>query len=96
MVLLLCEKQRKEGNALWPEESRRLEKIKNWATPVILYDMPKDAPWDLCLQGLTNDDESKYGDVQWNWGFSSPVFCFRFFEFSVFVFSGDQRKNFCA
>ena len=60
-----------------------LEKIKNWATPIILFDMPKDsqaiafnfikfkdAPWDLCLQGLTNDDESKYGDVQWNWGLS--------------------------
>ena len=30
----------------------------------------KDAPWDLCLQGLTNDDESKYGDVKWNWGLS--------------------------
>lgn len=24
-------------------------------------------PWELCLQGLTKDDESKYGDVQWNW-----------------------------
>ena len=60
-----------------------LEKIRNWATPIVLFDMPKDsqviafnfikfkeAPWDLCLQGLTNDDESKYGDVQWNWGLS--------------------------
>lgn len=25
-------------------------------------------PWELCLQGLTKDDESKYGDVQWNRG----------------------------
>lgn len=60
-----------------------LEKIKNWATPIILFDMPKDtqaiafnfmafkgSPWDLGLQGLANDDESKYGDVQWNWGLS--------------------------
>ena len=29
-----------------------------------------EVPCDLCLQGLTNDDESKYGDVQWNWGLS--------------------------
>ena len=52
----------------------------NWAKPIVMFDLPKDSqavafffikfqgmPWELGLQGLSRDDETKYHDVQWNW-----------------------------
>ena len=57
-----------------------LKKIMNWAKPIVMFDLPKDSqavafffikfqgmPWELGLQGLSRDDETKYHDVQWNW-----------------------------
>ena len=61
------------------------KKIMNWAKPIVMFDLPKDSqavafffikfqgmPWELGLQGLSRDDETKYHDVQWNWALNYP------------------------
>ena len=59
------------------DEDELYQKIKAWATPVILYDIPenagavgfsieafKDCPWKIALQALSDSVETDY---HWNW-----------------------------
>lgn len=61
------------------DEEELLEIITEWATPVIMFDMPKELhtvafhitkfvgkDWDLCLQGLEKIPEKRYKTIEWN------------------------------
>ena len=62
-------------------EEELLEIITEWATPVLMFDMPKEShtvafsvskyvgkDWSLCLQGLEKIPEEKYKTIEWNYG----------------------------
>ncbi len=61
------------------DEDALLEIITEWATPVLMFDMPKEShtvafmvtkivgeDWDMCLQGLERIPEEKYKTIEWN------------------------------
>ncbi len=69
-------------------EEELIEIIMEWATPIMMFDMPKKShtvafkitkfdgmDWNLCLQGLDKIPEDKYKTYEWNQGmvYSSSV-----------------------